>query len=42
MQRIDYVLVPAGAAVLDRRTPDGGPAWGALSDHLPTLVELAV
>jgi len=39
VQRIDYVLVPEAAEVLDRRTPDGGPLWAALSDHLPTLVE---
>ncbi|MFT3854018.1 MAG: endonuclease/exonuclease/phosphatase family protein [Ilumatobacteraceae bacterium] len=42
MQRIDYVLVPADAEILDRRTPAGGPEWAALSDHLPTLVELTI
>ena len=40
VQRIDYVLVPDHADVLDRRTPAGGVAWAKLSDHLPTLVEL--
>jgi endonuclease/exonuclease/phosphatase family metal-dependent hydrolase len=40
VQRIDYVLVPASATVVERHTPDGGPHWAALSDHLPTLVEL--
>ncbi|MCU1502923.1 MAG: hypothetical protein JWM12_2277 [Ilumatobacteraceae bacterium] len=39
-QRIDSVLVPAAATVIERRTPAGGPAWAALSDHLPVLVEL--
>ena len=39
VQRIDYVLVPASAEVLDRYTPSGGVQWAALSDHLPTLVE---
>ncbi len=40
VQRIDYVLVPTEAEVTQRWTPDGGPSWAALSDHLPTLVEL--
>jgi endonuclease/exonuclease/phosphatase family metal-dependent hydrolase len=42
VQRIDYILVPANAEVLDRRTPAGGPEWSALSDHLPTLVEFTL
>jgi endonuclease/exonuclease/phosphatase family metal-dependent hydrolase len=42
VQRIDYVLVPSAATVVDRHTPDGGPTWAALSDHLPTLVELTL
>lgn len=40
VQRIDYVLVPQTAEILDRRTPPGGPDWAKLSDHLPTLVEI--
>jgi endonuclease/exonuclease/phosphatase family metal-dependent hydrolase len=40
VQRIDYILVPTEATIVDRRTPDGGPHWAALSDHLPTLVEI--
>ena len=30
---------PTEAEVTQRWTPDGGPPWAALSDHLPTLVE---
>jgi endonuclease/exonuclease/phosphatase family metal-dependent hydrolase len=39
-QRIDAVLVPSTATVVDHRTPPGGPPWAVLSDHLPVLVEL--
>ncbi len=39
-QRLDYVLVPPNAEVLDRATPDGGDQWHALSDHLPVLLEI--
>lgn len=42
VQRIDYVLVPANAEVLDRRTPAAGLEWADLSDHLPTLVEFTL
>ncbi|MEO5899644.1 MAG: endonuclease/exonuclease/phosphatase family protein [Ilumatobacteraceae bacterium] len=42
VQRIDYVLVPSAATVVERHTPDGGGTWAALSDHLPTLVELTI
>ncbi len=38
-QRLDYVLVPASATVTARLTPQGGPQWHELSDHLPVLVE---
>ena len=41
-QRIDYVLLPAGATTLLSKTPDGGELWARLSDHLPVLVEFAV
>ncbi len=37
-ERIDDVLVPADAAVVETWTPDGGEPWTELSDHLPTLV----
>ena len=38
-QRIDYVLLPAGATTLLSQTPNGGELWAHLSDHLPVLVE---
>ena len=38
-QRIDYVLLPAGATTLLSQTPDGGELWARLSDRLPVLVE---
>lgn len=38
-QRLDMVLVPERAEVLDHHTPEGGERWAALSDHLPVLVE---
>ena len=41
-QRLDYVLIPEGATVTARLTPDGGEQWNELSDHLPMLVEFAV
>lgn len=41
-QRIDYVLLPAGATTLLSQTPDGGELWARLSDHLPVLVEFAI
>ncbi|MDO8363471.1 MAG: endonuclease/exonuclease/phosphatase family protein [Actinomycetota bacterium] len=37
--RVDYVLVPAGAAVEDRYVPPGGPPWDVWSDHLPFVVQ---
>lgn len=42
VQRIDDVLVPGDAQVVDTWTPDGGEPWTELSDHLPTLVAFAV
>jgi endonuclease/exonuclease/phosphatase family metal-dependent hydrolase len=42
VRRIDYILVPSTATVTERHTPPGGSDWSALSDHLPTLVELEV
>lgn len=41
-RRLDYVLVPSAATVTDELTPEGGPHWHTISDHLPTLVELQV
>ena len=38
-QRIDYVLVPERATIIDQTTPEGGEQWNRLSDHLPVLVE---
>jgi len=37
-QRIDYVLLPTAATVLDSATPAGGEEWANLSDHLPVTV----
>jgi endonuclease/exonuclease/phosphatase family metal-dependent hydrolase len=37
-QRLDHVVVPDGAVVLDRHEPEGGDHWAELSDHLPVLV----
>jgi endonuclease/exonuclease/phosphatase family metal-dependent hydrolase len=39
VQRIDFVLVPEGAVVVDRHVPHGGEDWAAMSDHLPVVVE---
>jgi endonuclease/exonuclease/phosphatase family metal-dependent hydrolase len=36
--RIDYVLVPEAARVVDCAVPEGDDEWAALSDHLPLLV----
>jgi len=41
-QRLDHVLVPEAAELLDQHEPDGGDDWAELSDHLPVLVELAL
>ena len=41
-QRLDMVLVPARARIIDQRTPGGGEEWSAISDHLPVLVEFEV
>ena len=41
-QRLDYVLVPDGATVNARLTPEGGERWHQLSDHLPVLVEFSI
>jgi endonuclease/exonuclease/phosphatase family metal-dependent hydrolase len=38
-QRLDMVLVPERATVVDQHTPEGGERWAALSDHVPVLVE---
>jgi len=38
-QRLDRVLVPTHATVLDQHTPDGGEQWARISDHLPVMVE---
>ena len=37
-RRLDYVLIPRHAVVVDDWTPMGGAEWRALSDHLPTVV----
>jgi endonuclease/exonuclease/phosphatase family metal-dependent hydrolase len=38
MQVIDHVLLPADASKVSTTVPAGGPAWAALSDHLPVTV----
>ncbi len=38
-QRLDRVLVPEHATVVDGHVPDGGDSWAAISDHLPVMVE---
>lgn len=41
-QRLDYVLVPETALVIDQHEPDGGEWWWALSDHVPVTVEFSL
>jgi endonuclease/exonuclease/phosphatase family metal-dependent hydrolase len=38
-RRLDYVLVPDAARVVDRHEPSGGEDWWALSDHIPVVLE---
>ncbi|MBI5089902.1 MAG: endonuclease/exonuclease/phosphatase family protein [Actinobacteria bacterium] len=38
--RLDYVLVPERAQLIDDHVPDGGEEWAVLSDHLPLAVEV--
>ncbi len=40
-QRLDHVLVPTDATVLDVTVPDGGAEWAALSDHLPVTARFS-
>ena len=37
-QRLDYVLIPDHARLVEQSQPDGGDWWWALSDHIPVLV----
>lgn len=37
-QRLDYVLIPERARLVEQSEPDGGEWWWALSDHIPVLV----
>lgn len=41
-RRLDYILVPDAAQVVDRYEPPGGEEWWALSDHIPVLIELVI
>lgn len=41
-QRLDYVLVPERATVVETQTPAGGEEWAQLSDHLPVLVVVEI
>jgi endonuclease/exonuclease/phosphatase family metal-dependent hydrolase len=41
-QRLDYVLIPEGARLVEQSEPDGGDWWWALSDHVPVLVAFEV
>jgi endonuclease/exonuclease/phosphatase family metal-dependent hydrolase len=38
-QRLDYVLIPNNARLLDQHEPDGGDDCWAISDHVPVTVE---
>ncbi|MFK8024134.1 MAG: endonuclease/exonuclease/phosphatase family protein [Ilumatobacter sp.] len=37
-QRLDHVLVPADARVVEVQAPEGSDAWAELSDHVPLTV----
>ena len=37
--RLDHVLVPDAARMVDQHEPEGGERWWALSDHVPVMVE---
>lgn len=37
--RLDLVLLPEGATVVDTHVPEGGEEWARISDHLPSLME---
>lgn len=41
-QRLDYVLIPEQARLIDQSEPDGGEWWWTLSDHVPVLVAFDV
>lgn len=41
-QRLDHVLVPAGAADVQAEVPPGGGRWAELSDHLPLTVSFTL
>lgn len=41
-QRLDYVLIPEHARLVEQSQPDGGEWWWALSDHVPVLVAFEV
>jgi endonuclease/exonuclease/phosphatase family metal-dependent hydrolase len=36
--RLDYVLVPEAAQVVEQQQPDGGEWWWSISDHVPVLL----
>lgn len=38
-QRLDRVLMPDAAVVVDQHTPDGGESWARISDHIPVMLE---
>ncbi|MEX0846320.1 MAG: endonuclease/exonuclease/phosphatase family protein [Ilumatobacteraceae bacterium] len=40
--RLDHVLVPEAARVVEQQQPDGGEWWWAISDHVPALVAFTV
>lgn len=41
-QRLDYVLIPEQARLVEQSEPDGGEWWWSLSDHVPVLVAFEV
>lgn len=38
-QRLDYVLIPERAHLVEQHEPAGGERWWAISDHVPVMVE---
>jgi endonuclease/exonuclease/phosphatase family metal-dependent hydrolase len=41
-QSLDHVLLPADAHGVSVSVPGGGPAWAAISDHLPVTVRFTL
>ena len=41
-RRLDHVLVPQSARVLESSVPRGGDEWAGISDHLPLVVAISL